>query len=299
MKLLLTGASGLVGGNFARLAAAQGHEVIGTVGRFEGTIAGLSKQLRLDLTDEPAVIAALRTVAPEGIVNCAAISEPGQCDANPPHSEAMNVALPRLLAQFARESGARCLHLSSEQVFDGNRTTPYAPADTPRPINLYGRQKLAGERAALAAAPEHSVVIRAPLLLGNSPSRQRSLHERLLADWAAGRTPRLYTDEFRQPCTADNLAEVLLELLHRRDLRGVFHWAGTELVSRYELGLRLRTHFQLSEIAAPLIAVTRADTPTVAAQRPPCLALDLSPLAGLLRTRPQPLAEQLPTLLSP
>ena len=76
-----------------------------------------------------------------------------------------------------------------------------------------------------------------------SASGQRSLHERLLADWAAGKTPRLFVDEYSQPCSAENLAEVLVEICERRDLHGLFHWAGTELLSRYELGVRVRERF--------------------------------------------------------
>lgn len=297
MKLFLTGASGLVGGNFAPLAAARGHEVVGVVGRFTGEIPGLTQRLVLDLTDTAAINTAINAAAPDAIVNCAAISEPAQCDADPARSEAMNVALPALLARLARELDVRLLHLSSEQVFDGQRTTPYAPHDPTHPINRYATQKVASERAVHAVAPAHSATVRAPLLMGNSPGRRRSLHERLLADWSAGRTPKLYTDEFRQPCTADNLAAALLELLERRDLCGVFHWAGAELLSRHEIGLRIRAHFNLSEADAPIVAITRADTPAASAQRQPCLALDLEPLASRLRTRPQTFAEQLPLLL--
>lgn len=296
MKIFLTGASGLVGGNFARQAAARGHEIVGIVGRFTGELSGLSQRLPLDLTDATAIISALRSASPDAIVNCAAISEPGQCDADPALSEAMNVALPALLARLARDLDIRLLHLSSEQVFDGQRTTPYAPHDPPHPINRYATQKLASERAVLETAPHQSAIVRAPLLMGNSPGRRRSLHERLLADWSAGRTPKLYTDEFRQPCTADNLAEALIELLDRRDLCGVFHWAGAELLSRHEIGLRIRAHFDLSESAAPIAAITRADTPAVAPHRQPCLALGLEPLLSTLRARPQTFAEQLPLL---
>src|SRR5262249_49119929 len=155
-------------------------------------------------------------------------------------------------------------HLSSEQVFDGTKPTPYARTDAPSPINLYARQKLESERAVHAAAAEFAVTLRAPLLMGNSVSGKRSTHERLLADWAAGRTPRLFVDEFRQTCTAENLAEVMLELCERRDFVGVFHWAGAELIDRHTLGVRVREHFKLTEQQAPLASVTRAEVPAVA-----------------------------------
>lgn len=299
MNILLAGASGLVGSAFARAASRRGHRVVGIVGRFPGTLEGVVENRALDLADEGATTAAVLDVFPQVIVNCAAVSVPEQCDANPALAQALNVALPATLARLAHHVSARLIHISSEQVFDGARTTPYAAGDTVAPINLYGRQKVESERLVHERAAEFAVTVRAPLLMGNSVSGARSNHERLMADWAAGRTPKLFTDEFRQPCTAENLAEVLLELSERNDFRGVFHWAGSEVISRHALGARIREHFKLTETQAPIAAVTRAAVPDAARKRQACMALDISPLAGKLKTRPQTIAEQLEELHVP
>ena len=299
MTIFLTGASGLVGSAVARAAARRGHRVVGVVGGFSGDLPAVERKLAVDLTDEAALSAALLDVFPDAVVNCAAVSVPDACETDPARAQVLNVALPAALARHAHHVSARFVHLSSEQVFDGARTTPYAAGDTPSPINLYGRQKLESERAVHAAAAEFAVTIRAPLLMGDSPTAKRSLHERLFADWMAGKTAKLYTDEFRQTCTAENLAEVIVELCERRDLRGVFHWAGAELISRHALGVRIRERFKLTEAQAPIAAVTRADTPEVARKRQPCLALDIAPLAGKLKTRAQTIAEQLEGLKVP
>jgi dTDP-4-dehydrorhamnose reductase len=224
---------------------------------------------------------------------------PEQCEADPAKAQALNVDLAALLGRLAHHVSARLIHISSEQVFNGTQTTPYSVGDTPLPINLYGRQKLESERAVRAAAPDLSVVLRVPLLMGNSPGGRRSNHERLFAEWAQGRVPSLFVDEFRQPCTAENLAEVLLEFCERQDLSGLFHWAGTDLLSRHEMGVRMREHFKLTEKQAPLQATTRADHPAIARKRQACLALDLAPLPGKLKTRPQAFAEQLEELKVP
>ena len=299
MKILLTGASGLVGSAFARAAARRGHRVVGFVGEYQGEIEGLAAKRSLDLSDETATTAAILDEFPDAIVNCAAISVPEVCETQPGLAQAMNVALPATLARLAHHLSARLIHLSSEQVFDGTRAQPYARGDAPSPINLYARQKLESERLVHTAAAAFAVTLRAPLLMGNSLTGRRSLHERLLGDWAAGRTPKLYTDEFRQPCTSENLAEAMLELCERNDTRGVFHWAGAELLSRHALGVRIRDHFKLTESQAPLVAITRADTPDAAKKRQPCLALDLAPLAAKLKTKPQSLADQLEELKVP
>ena len=299
MNIFLTGASGLVGSAFARAASRRGHRVVGTVGSYTGEIDGLTRKIAVDLADEGATTAAVLDVFPEAIVNCAAASSPEVCDANPARAQILNVRLPTALARLAHHVSARLIHLSSEQVFSGEQPAPYAQADAPSPLNLYGRQKVESERAVHAAAAEFAVTLRAPLLMGNSLGGRRSTHERLFADWSAGKVAKLYTDEFRQPCTAENLAEAMLELCERPEPCGIFHWAGAELISRHALGLRIREHFKLTEKQAPIAAVTRAENPEAARKRQACLALELAPLAGVLKTRPQTMAEQLAELSVP
>jgi dTDP-4-dehydrorhamnose reductase len=298
MKILLTGASGLVGSAFAEAAKRRGHHVIGVVGRAAFSIPGLAEKRSLDLEDAAGLTSLALEVFPDAIVNCAAVAEPAACDSDPVRAQALNVTLPATLAKLAHHLSARLVHISTEQVFDGSKP-PYAVGDTPRPVNLYGRQKLESERQVHAAAPEFAVTLRAPLLTGNSLGGARSLHERLLADWAAGKTPRLYRDEIRQPCTAGNLAEAMLELCERRDFCGVLHWAGAEALSRVDLAKRIRAHFKLSAESAPIAEAARADDPAASARRPADLRLDLKPLAGKLKTPIETFDAQLDQLVLP
>ncbi len=299
MTIFVTGVSGLVGSAFARAAKRRGHRVVGVVGSYVGELEGVAKTLRLDLMDEAATTAAVLEAFPDAIVNCAAVSVPEQCDVNPARADALNVALPARLARLAHHVNARLVHLSSEQVFDGASDKPYAADGPVSPINLYGRQKVASETAVNANAGTLAVTLRAPLLMGNSAAGQRSLHERLFADWAAGRTPTLFTDEIRQTCTAENLAEVMVELCERRDVHGVQQWAGAEPISRHALGLRVRERFKLHEQQAPLMAVTRAGKPELAGRRQASLKLVIGPLAAKLKTRAQTIAEQMDELQVP
>lgn len=295
MRILLAGASGLVGAEVARQAAAAGHVVIGLVGGWTGAVPGLTEMHAVDLADGSAATEWVRRVRPEIVINAAAISEPAACEANPVVSQAMNVTFPASFAAAAEEISARFIHISSEQVFDGNNP-PYRVEDPPAPINLYGRQKVESEQLVLAAS-KNAVIVRAPLLLGNSLSGKRSLHEKLFELWAGGGAARFYVDEFRQVCTAGNLAAALLEIATRPDLRGVFHWAGAELSSRYELGRQIAGRFGVPPtLVAPL---HRAETPAVSAKRPANLALDLAPLKRELRLKPQTLYDALQELVAP
>lgn len=224
------------------------------------------------------------------------MSDPAQCDREPKVSAALNVALPRRLAELAAGLGARLVHISSEQVFDGTRA-PYGRGDPVAPLTLYGRQKVESESAVLAAAPGRSAAVRVPLLMGNSPSGRRSVHERLLRDWCEGRVARLFSDEIRQVCMADNLAAVLLELCAPAAPGGVFHWAGAEPVSRYELGRVIAARFGLP--AEKWIVATQLAGTSLAATRQHNLSMELCPLGETLATKPELLAAQLERLSVP
>jgi len=299
-KLLLTGASGLVGSHVASTAARRGFEVIGVVGRFPGTVPGLHRQIGLDLADPSRIQTLALEIFPDAIVNAAALSEPILCDQNPPLAHALNIVLPTLLAQTAHHLGARLIHISSEQVFDGEHA-PYRAGDAVAPPSLYARQKVASEDAVARFAPETGTTLRLPLLAGNSLTGTRSLHERLFLQWAAGRRACLFHDEVRQPCSAENAAETIVELCERHDNRslGIQHWAGTQALSRLEIGRRIASHFRLPietliESASRTTAQTSGSPP-----RQRDLSLDCSPLSSLLKNRQEDFSTLLERLAIP
>jgi dTDP-4-dehydrorhamnose reductase len=291
MKIFVTGVSGLLGAAVARAATAAGHEVSGST----GAVPGVTRVVALDLESIASAMEVFANEPFDVLINCAAVAEPAVCAAQPERSQCLNVDLPTALAELCAKRGARLIHLSSEQVFDGEHA-PYSIGDATRAINLYSRQKIASEQAVMAACPRGAVV-RAPLLLGNSLSERRSVHEKFFETWAAGKSVKLYRDEIRQVCTADNMAEALVELAGREDLRGVFHWAGSEPMSRWDLGLKMAAHFGVS--ADRLQAMSRSDTPEVSATRPRDLALNLEPLLSELKTRPETVNEAIAKLARP
>jgi len=274
LKILLTGASGLVGSALARAAHAQGHEVFGIVGRWSEQVPGAAGLLARDLTDSSCAHELVRGMHPDCIVNAAAISEPAACEADPARSRAVNVEFPAALAAVAAQARVRFIHLSTEQVFDGEGG-PYRPDAPVNPLNLYGRQKREAEEWVLAA-DRHAAVVRLPLLFGNSLTGRRSVHEKFFETWAAGKVMSLFVDELRQVCTSDSVAALLLALAPRRDLRGVFHWAGARSVSRYDMGRALCARFGVDE--KWIRPQRRAELPELTAKRPRDLSLDTAPL---------------------
>jgi len=295
MRLFLTGASGLVGSNILSVAQRRGHEVIAVRGSWQGDLPGATKVVQVDLTERHTIQAAVLEGFPDAIVNAAGVTEPFLCDRDPEGSASINVDLPETLAQIAHHLSARIVHLSTEQVFDGN-SPPYERNHPPSPSNLYGRQKAESERRVRLAAPEYAITLRLPLLNGNSLTGARSLHERLFALWASGQPARLFHDEIRQPCGADNAAEVAIEMCERTDLTGTFNWAGSEALSRLETGRRVLDRFGLPDDL--VVDLAQADVPD-GNDRPTDLSLDLTGLTGNLKTPLQDFATQLENLIVP
>jgi dTDP-4-dehydrorhamnose reductase len=293
MKILLTGASGLLGNAYAEAAIRRGHKVIALYNTTEPIARGIEQSIQLDAQALDKITALALEIWPDTIVNCAAISSPSEVDADAKLAEKINVALPRHLSQLSTHLGARLLHVSTDMVFDGHSAEPYRSTDMPCPTNLYGQTKLMAERAVLEHNPEDPVVLRIPILMGNSINGQRSAHEQLLAAVARGEQPKLFCDEIRQPCSASNVAEVLLELTERRDLHGIFHWAGAETMSRFEMGQRILQHFNLPLNSVQ--SVCKNDNPEFA-NRPSNLTFNLHPIVSKLKTKPATFEEQLEEL---
>ena len=293
MKILLTGASGLLGHAYAIAAVRRGHEVIALANTNTPVATGLTRKLQMDLSDPSALTSLILEHWPDAIVNCAAISNPASVEAEPALAEKINVALPRHLAQLSTHIGARLIHISTDMVFDGQSEEPYRSTDIPAPTNLYGQTKLMSEREVLEHNPEDPVVLRIPILMGNSPGGQRSLHEKLIAAIHAGQHPKLFCDEIRQPASAENVAEVMLELSERRDLHGLFHWAGSETLSRFEIGQRILRHFGMDPTAIESVSQQNSSSH---ADRPSNLTFNLHPLVSKIKTQPQNFEQQLEDL---
>ena len=243
----------------------------------------------MDLSEPEACTRVLLDLWPDAIVNCAAISSPDFVNQNPEYAWNINVNGAQKLAQIASHLGARHIHISTDMVFPTGK--PYRSTDQPSPLSEYGRQKLEAEKKVLSVSDENIVVLAITLLNGNSPQGNRSPHERILGTLRKNAPVVLFDDEYRQPCSTHEVASVILELLERPNLNGLFHWAGSELITRYELGLRILEKFGFDHKK-----ITRASIESEVERvgnRPACLAFELQPLRGKLKTESESIESQL------
>ena len=169
------------------------------------------------------------------------MSQSVACQADPEGARQMNVGVTAFLAELACE--ADFVFFSTDLVFNG-RKGHYSEADSPDPLSVYGQTKVEAERIVLRN-PRHAVV-RISLTGGISRSGARAFNEELRNTWKAGKTPRLFVDEFRCPMAAPIAARAVWELAARQ-VRGVYHVAGSRRLSRLEIGQLLAArHSELS-----------------------------------------------------
>ena len=290
VKVALFGSSGLLGSAVSRALCERGHSCI----PFSNQVS-VENSKRICLSDSEQLTRQLLDEWPDAIINCAAISSPDAVTQNPEFARAINVEGAIRLAEIASHLGARYLHISTDMVFDGS-SSPYRSTDVPNPLGEYGIQKLDAEKGVLAVTDENLVVLRITLINGNSPSAKRSPHERILRAIANGTPLTLFDDEIRHPCSAENVASAMVELMERPNLNGLFHWAGVEEISRYDLGLRILDRFGFSH--ERIQRGQLKDYPEKEA-RPRHLAFELAPLAGKLKTKPASLLDQMEELTLP
>ncbi len=185
---------------------------------------------QLDLLDFDAVRRAFQEQRPQLVIHCAAVSRSPAAQANPDLTWRINTDATAHLARLAAE--IPFVFFSSDLVFDG-LIGNYDESATPNPLGVYAQTKVAAEKFVLAN-PRHTV-LRAALNAGASLTGDRAFNEQMRLAWQRGATLRLFTDEFRCPIPAAVTARVVWELVNQKQA-GIFHVAGSERLSRYEIG---------------------------------------------------------------
>jgi len=240
MKLLVIGASGLVGSSVLRLAVAAGHQVLGT--RRHQEIEGL---VPLDLVNPNACRNLIEGFYPEAVICCAAWPWVDGCERNPDRARRENCTQPALLAEIAHAMGARVVYLSTSYVFDGEKG-PYTEEDDPRPVNVYGQSKLDGERGVLAATEGEAIIARTMGVYGMEEQRKNFVHQ-VIDTLSNGKRMAVPTDQYGNVTNADDLSAMLLDLISRKE-SGIWNCAGPDpSICRRDFSLQIAETYNLDE----------------------------------------------------
>lgn len=211
MKVLITGASGLLGSELARVLSLRDHAVVATV-RDPDALGSEGSELRaLDVTDAEAVRTTVDETAPEVVFHCAAYTDVDGAEAHPHRAMAVNADGTRTVAHAALKSGAALVYPSTDYVFDGTKEGLYLPGDPRRPVNAYGRSKKAGEDA-LRAVGGRWLVLRTTWLYGAGGP---DFVDTVLEKARAGEKLRVVDDQTGRPTWSGSLAPALVDLVER------------------------------------------------------------------------------------
>jgi len=282
MRVLITGAGGQLGIDVVRCCTDAGDDVVAT-GHGD-----------LDVGDRDAVLAAVTTVSPDVVVNCAAWTAVDDCESDPARAAAQNGLAVRWLAEGCERTGARLVQISTDYVFDGLLDRPYVESDRPSPQSVYGSSKLVGETEALALGTA-ATVVRTSWVCSRHGSNMVKTIMRL-----ASERPELafVDDQIGHPTFASDLAPMIRRLaIDGRS--GIHHVTNQTATSWY--GFARAVVAAMGKDPAMVRPITTAELqPPRPAQRPANSVLDNAVLRAsglpMLRDFTEPLRETVAAL---
>ncbi|KAK6513980.1 hypothetical protein TWF506_008410 [Arthrobotrys conoides] len=268
-KVLVTGATGLLGRQVVRAFDEAGWEVIGT---------GLSRAnppriLKLDITDQEEVEKVLDDVKPAIIIHCAAEKSPDKCASDPAGTKALNVAAPKLLAEQTAARNIVLVYISTDYVFDGTPgEAPYETDAETSPPNFYGETKRDGEDAVIKAS-DRAVVLRVPLLFGSGDNSESAVNTLIDTIWNKSGKDKVDMDHWaiRYPTNTEDVARVLKDIAEKytsedpTSLPKILQFSSEDRCTKYEICERLA---QVLGLPMPHIIANSTVDPNPSVKRP-------------------------------
>ncbi|RVD88001.1 uncharacterized protein DFL_002201 [Arthrobotrys flagrans] len=268
-KVLVTGATGLLGRQVVRAFDEAGWEVIGT---------GLSRAnppriLKVDITKGEEVEKVLDDVKPAIIIHCAAEKSPDRCANDPAGTKALNVAASQLLAEQTAARNIVLVYISTDYVFDGTPgDAPYEADAETSPPNFYGETKRDGEIAVIKAS-DRAVVLRVPLLFGSGDNSESAVN--ILTDtiWNKAGKEKVDMDHWaiRYPTNTEDVARVLKDIAEKytsedpTTLPKILQFSSEDKCTKYEICERLA---QILGLPMPHIIANSTVDPNPSVKRP-------------------------------
>ncbi|UCG62761.1 MAG: dTDP-4-dehydrorhamnose reductase [Candidatus Zixiibacteriota bacterium] len=271
-KVLLLGATGQLGAAVRKV--------------FDGLSISVSGPARTEFdADRDAVDDALAPFTDHDyLINCIAYHKVDQCEADIDRSFRTNAVLVFNLARFCHAKDIALMHISTDYVFDGRKRAPYVETDLPRPLNVYGASKLAGEYLARTYAPKH-FVLRVSSLFGEKKTGDRTVSfvEKMIDAARRGQELNVIKDQIMSPTFTEDAAEAMGMIIKSKCTDyGIYHLCNSGECSWYDYA---QTIFELTGLTNKLTPVTYTEYHT-AAKRPQFCSMDNSKISPLYQMRP-------------
>lgn len=226
MNILVTGASGQLGLSVRDAANCSDNNFVFSDIRAEGDV------IPLDITDASAVGKVLKDNEISAVINCAAYTDVNRAESEPDVAELVNCKAAGVLAEAAAEAGALLVHISTDYVFAGDSCRPYTEADATSPLGVYGRTKLAGEKAIEASGCRY-LIIRTSWLYSNYG---KNFYKTMVDLTASRPVVKVVSDQTGTPTWASDLAEAIVTILdgNMSFESGVYHYSNEGVCSWYD-----------------------------------------------------------------
>jgi dTDP-4-dehydrorhamnose reductase len=271
-KVLITGASGLLGANLVRHYAPN-SETTGWYATNSIVIDGARIE-KIDIADEQTVSQALERIQPDLIIHCAAATNVEWCEQNPDQAKAINETATVFIAEKAKELSAKFVFTSTDSVFDG-KNSKYAESDPPEPLNSYASGKVRSEKSVARANPR-TLIVRS-YFYGYSPAGTRSLLEWVLIRAQSGIEVPGFTDSYFSPISVDDFADAL-DAAIKNNTTGLLHLGSSERISKYEFA---KIVMETYDCDMSLLKPITVDDAGLKADRPRDTSLDVSLLESI------------------
>ena len=215
----------------------------------------------LDIRDFEATNILLATFKPEIIINASALSVVDYCEQHQEEAYELNVSAVKHIAEYCQANNCRLIHLSTDFVFDGLKSTPYAETDIPNPINYYGKTKRWSEEV-IEQICENYAIMRVEVVYGKPLERQHGNIVQLVKNRLGnGQSIRVVSDQFRSPTWVEDIAlgtELLLSSKHN----GIYHICGGETMSVADIAYRTAAYFNLDSSLIEPVTTTEMNEAT-------------------------------------
>ena len=270
MKILLTGINGQLGHQLQPLLTNIGE--VTAVGREN-----------LDLADPNAISQIINQVKPEIIVNAAAYTAVDKSENEPELANAVNSIAPGIMATEAKKLGATLIHISTDYVFDGSQSTPYTETDPTNPLGIYGKSKLAGEKAIRETDANH-IIIRTAWVYG--VYGKGNFVKTMLRVGKDREELRVVYDQVGCPTWTGDLAEAIAQIIPQlnSEIYGTYHYTNSGAISWYDFAMTIFE--EAKQLGFPLevkrvVPITTAEYPTPA-KRPAFSVLNSGKISQVL-----------------
>jgi dTDP-4-dehydrorhamnose reductase len=277
-RIAILGAGGRLGAALAHEWSAKNHEIVG----FD--------HASLDLESAGALREALEPLAFDALVNCAALTNVDFCESNESAAMRVNADAVAIIGTICRAKKARCIHISTDYVFDGEKRTPYTERDVARPLGVYAASKLAGEKV-LAEVDPDSLSVRLSWVFGpDRPSFVDQILKRALehADLSA------IADKWAAPTYTVDVAQWLFPFVFEVPASGVLHLCNSGCCTWQEYGqyaIDVAVRLGVPLVGRKVAPLAMADLKAFVAKRPVYTVMSTERLTSLTGVHARPWQE--------